>query len=54
MADIDKALPNSMTTVEIPGQTEIEQSIQEDLQRTQDPTVEIMPTCSVKPINGGK
>ena len=44
MADIDKALPNSMTTVEIPGQTEIEQSIQEDLQRTQDPTVEIMPT----------
>ena len=44
MADIDKALPNSMTTVEIPGQTEIEQSIQEDLQQAQNPQVEITPT----------
>ena len=44
MADIDKALPNSMTTVEIPGQTEIEQSIQEDLQQAQNPEVEITPT----------
>ena len=43
MADIDKALPNTKTTIEIPGQTEIEQSIQEDIQQPQSP-VEITQT----------
>jgi len=41
MADIDKALPNTKTTIEIPGQTEIEQSIQEQVEKAQDPSVEI-------------
>ena len=44
MADIDKSLPNTKTTVEIPGQAEIEQSIEENLQQAQDPEVEIIPT----------
>ena len=43
MADIDKALPNTKTTVEIPGQAEIEQTIQEDIQQPQSP-VEITTT----------
>jgi len=43
MADIDKALPNTKTTVEIPGQAEIEQTIQEDIQQPQSP-VEITAT----------
>ena len=43
MADIDKALPNTKTTVEIPGQAEIEQAIQEDVQQPQSP-VEITTT----------
>ena len=41
MADIDKALPNTKTTIEIPGQTEVEQSIQEQVEQAQDPSVEI-------------
>ena len=41
MAEIDKALPNTKTTIEIPGQTEIEQSIQEQVEQAQDPSVEI-------------
>ena len=41
MADIDKALPNTKTTIEIPGQTEVEQSIQEQVEKAQDPSVEI-------------
>jgi len=44
MAEIDKSLPNTKTTVEIPGQTEIEQSFQEDLQELQNKDVEIIPT----------
>jgi len=37
MAEIDKSLPNTKTTIEIPGQTEIEQSIQEETQATDSP-----------------
>ena len=37
MAEIDKALPNTKTTIEIPGQTEIEQTIQEEIQPTESP-----------------
>ena len=37
MAEIDKSLPNTKTTIEIPGQTEIEQSIQEEIQPTDSP-----------------
>ena len=44
MADIDKALPNTKTTIEIPSQAEVEQSIQEDLQQAQSPDVEIKQT----------
>ena len=43
MADIDKALPNTKTTIDIPGQAEIEQTIQENIQQPQSP-VEITPT----------
>ena len=31
MADIDKALPNTKTTIEVPGQTEIDQALNEDI-----------------------
>jgi hypothetical protein len=44
MADIDKSLPNTKTTVELPGQVDVEQAINEELQQAQDPSVEIMPT----------
>ena len=44
MADIDKALPNTLTTIQVPGQTEVEQAIQEDTQQSQNPDVEITPT----------
>ena len=44
MAEIDKSLPNTKTTIEIPGQTEIEQTIQEQVEQAQDPSVEIMQT----------
>ena len=37
MAEIDKSLPNTKTTIEIPGQTEIEQTIQEETQSTNSP-----------------
>ena len=37
MAEIDKSLPNTKTTIEIPGQTEIEQSIQEEILPTDSP-----------------
>ena len=37
MAEIDKSLPNTKTTIEIPGQAEIEQSIQEEIQPTDSP-----------------
>ena len=37
MAEIDKSLPNTKTTIEIPGQTEIEQTIQEETQATDSP-----------------
>ena len=43
MADIDKALPNTKTTIDIPGQAEVEQTIQENIQQPQSP-VEITPT----------
>ena len=39
MAEIDKSLPNTKTTVEIPGQAEVEQTIQEEI--PQDSPVEI-------------
>jgi hypothetical protein len=41
MAEIDKSLPNTKTTIEIPGQTETEQLIQEQVEQSQDPSVEI-------------
>jgi len=44
MADIDKALPNTLTTIQIPGQAEVEQAIQEDVQQSQSPDVEIKQT----------
>jgi hypothetical protein len=37
MAEIDKSLPNTKTTIEIPGQAEIEQTIQEEIQPTDSP-----------------
>ena len=37
MAEIDKSLPNTKTTIEIPGQTEVEQSIQEEILPTDSP-----------------
>jgi len=37
MAEIDKSLPNTKTTIEIPGQTEIEQTIQEEILPTDSP-----------------
>jgi hypothetical protein len=39
MAEIDKSLPNTKTTIEIPGQAEVEQTIQEEI--PQDSPVEI-------------
>jgi len=44
MADIDKALPNTLTTIQVPGQAEVEQAIQEDAQQSQSPDVEIKQT----------
>jgi hypothetical protein len=41
MAEIDKSLPNTKTTIEIPGQAETEQLIQEQVEQAQDPSVEI-------------
>jgi hypothetical protein len=41
MAEIDKSLPNTKTTIEIPGQTEIDQSIQDQAEQKQDSSVEI-------------
>jgi hypothetical protein len=41
MAEIDKSLPNTKTTIEIPGQTEIDQAIQDQAEQGQDPSVEI-------------
>jgi hypothetical protein len=41
MAEIDKSLPNTKTTIEIPGQTEIDQSIQDQAEKEQDSSVEI-------------
>jgi hypothetical protein len=38
MADIDKSLPNTKTTVELPGQVDVEQTINEELQQAQDPS----------------
>ena len=32
MAKIDKPLPNTKTTVEIPGEVEIEEAVQEKIQ----------------------
>jgi hypothetical protein len=40
MAEIDKSLPNTKTTIEVPGQTEIDQAIQEQVGQ-EDPSVEI-------------
>jgi len=37
MAEIDKSLPNTKTTIEIPGQAEIEQTIQEEIKPTDSP-----------------
>jgi hypothetical protein len=37
MAEIDKSLPNTKTTIEIPGQAEVEQTIQEEIQPTRFP-----------------
>ena len=44
MADIDKALPNTKTTIEVPGQTEIDQALNEDILEASSPDVEINPT----------
>jgi hypothetical protein len=41
MAEIDKSLPNTKTTIEVPGQTEIDQAIQDQAEQGQDPSVEI-------------
>jgi len=41
MADIDKSLPNTKSTIEVPGQAETEQLIQEQVEQSQDPSVEI-------------
>jgi hypothetical protein len=41
MAEIDKSLPNTKTTIEVPGQTEIDQSIQDQAEQEQDSSVEI-------------
>jgi hypothetical protein len=41
MAEIDKSLPNTKTTIEVPGQTEIDQAIQDQAEQAQDPSVEI-------------
>jgi hypothetical protein len=41
MAEIDKSLPNTKTTIEIPGQAETEQIIQEQVEQSQDSSVEI-------------
>jgi hypothetical protein len=41
MAEIDKSLPNTKTTIEVPGQTEIDQAVQEQAGQEQDPSVEI-------------
>jgi hypothetical protein len=41
MAEIDKSLPNTKTTIEVPGQTEIDQAIQDQVEQGQDPSVEI-------------
>src|SRR6056300_368393 len=35
MADIDKSLPNSKTTVEVPGEVEIEEAIKEKVEQVQ-------------------
>ena len=40
MAEIDKSLPNTKTTIEVPGQTEIDQAVQEQVGQ-EDPSVEI-------------
>jgi hypothetical protein len=41
MAEIDKSLPNTKTTIDVPGQTEIDQAIQDQAEQGQDPSVEI-------------
>ncbi|MCJ7570399.1 MAG: hypothetical protein MUO82_00760 [Candidatus Thermoplasmatota archaeon] len=41
MAEIDKSLPNTKTTIEVPGQAETEQIIQEQVEQSQDSSVEI-------------
>jgi hypothetical protein len=41
MAEIDKSLPNTKTTIDIPGQTEIDQAIQDQAEQEQDSSVEI-------------
>jgi hypothetical protein len=41
MAEIDKSLPNTKTTIDVPGQTEIDQAIQDQAEQEQDPSVEI-------------
>ena len=46
MAEIDKSLPNTKTTIEIPGQTEIEQTIQEEIQPTDSSSCRISNTVS--------
>jgi hypothetical protein len=33
MAEIDKSLPNTKTTIEVPGQTEIDQAIQDQAEQ---------------------
>ena len=40
MAEIDKSLPNTKTTIDVPGQTEIDQAVQEQVGQ-EDPSVEI-------------
>ena len=35
MADIDKALPNTKTTVEVPGEVEIEEAIKEQVEEVE-------------------
>jgi hypothetical protein len=44
MDNIDKSLPNTKTTVEVPGTAEVVQSLEEGLQEASSPSVEINPT----------
>jgi hypothetical protein len=44
MADIDKSLPNTKTEIEIPGQQDIEQVVEEQQEQLDQPVIEVSPT----------